>query len=122
MKTVPQDASPNPPAPISETGDRRKRTRIVAQDTLEVVFSSAAQGPHDAVVEDMSFTGIALRVTDVTGLAVGQELYLSILGQSLPALVRNIVKPAEGIFRVGAEFIDLDLQQVTGVLEEFLAS
>ena len=122
MKTIPQDASPAPPAQVAETGDRRNRTRIVAHDPLEVVFSSAPQSPQVAVAEDMSFAGIALRIEDVSGLAVGQELYISILSQSMAAVIRNIVRLPEGGYRVGAEFIDPDLHQVTAVLEEFLAS
>jgi hypothetical protein len=122
MKTVPQDASPTPPALAAETGDRRNRTRIVPYDPLEAVFSSAPKKPQLAVVEDMSFAGIAVRIGDASGLAVGQELYISILNQSMPTVIRNIVRLSEGGYRVGAEFIDPDLQQVTGVLEEFLAS
>ena len=122
MKSIQQDDSPAPPAQVAETGDRRNRTRIVSPDILEVAFSSGSQGPGNAVVEDMSFAGIALRIEDVSGLAVGQELYISILSQSMAVGIRNIVQRPEGGYRVGAEFIDPDLQQVTAVLEEFLAS
>jgi hypothetical protein len=121
MKIVPKHVAPAPPARELETGDRRNRTRIVAHDPLEVVFSSAAKHPHSAVAEDVSFGGISLLIEDASGLAVGQELYISILNQSMPVVIRNIVALPEGGCRVGAEFIDPDLQQVTAVLEEFLA-
>jgi hypothetical protein len=120
MKTLQQEKPPVPDSEFADTSDRRNRTRIESQGTLEVHFRSAGQVPQNAVVEDLSFAGIALRVADVAGLARGQELEIVMLGQSLAVVIKYIAKAPQGGYRLGAEFTDPDLQQVTAVVEEFL--
>lgn len=106
---------------MAEPDERRHATRIPFQDAVAVTFPSDAQGPRSVVVEDVSFAGVALRVTDASRLAVGQRVNVVILQRTMAAFIKYIVKLQAKEYRIGAEFMPPSLREARAVVKELLA-
>ena len=128
MKTTAKDVLLVTPAQTAETDDRRDCTRIKCQHLFTATFSYDEEGPHsydeegpqDTLVYDVSFAGIALLVTDVSRLAVGQKIDIAIRKHLMAAVIKYIVELPEGSYRVGTEFMDPSPQEVRALVEELL--
>jgi hypothetical protein len=120
MSITPKGAASNANEWLADTENRRRSTRIPCHDAIAVRFSSDVQGSHGAVVEDVSFAGVALRVTNASRLAVGQGVDVVILNQTMPAVIRYIAELEEGDYRVGLEFVDPDRDELRTAVKDIV--
>lgn len=86
---------------ITPRAENRKGTRIPADDGTRVLVSSATQPPEPAIVEDVSFGGIALCVPKDSSLAAGDEVQIAQNEESLAAVVKYTLEEEDGTYRVG---------------------
>jgi hypothetical protein len=120
MSSTQKDASPTANEWLDDTENRRHGTRIPCQNAGAVSFSSAGQDSHGAVLDDISFAGVALRVTSVSGLAEGQGVDIVILNRTMPAVIKYIAELEEGGYRVGLEFVDADRHELSAAMKDII--
>lgn len=71
-----------------------------------VVVSDSQAGHHVGEVLDESFTGLAVRVDSLQGLAANQNVHVDYRGLPVPALVRYVQPTTDGGYRIGIEWED----------------
>jgi hypothetical protein len=83
--------------------DQRTERRLAPErDARRAVVRGRTSGVFQGTIADVSFSGIALILDDVSGLSVGEAVELLYRSDRVPATVKYIV-PADAGYRVGLQ-------------------
>lgn len=86
--------------------EKRKRTRMLMKVGTYVLISSTTRCPEPAVVEDVSFGGIALRAPKDLSLAAGDKIQIDQNSGSFSAVVQYTLEEEDGTYRIGCMWKD----------------
>ena len=100
--------------------ENHKGTRIPLDCGTDVLVSSATQPPEPAVVEDVSFGGIALCMPRNLSLAAGDEVQIAQNEESLGAVVKHTLEEEDGTYRIGCFWRDLASPTTRALVKSFL--
>ena len=100
--------------------ENRKGTRIPTDDVTDVLVSSVTQPPEPAVVEDVSFGGIALCMPRNLSLAAGTEVQIDQNEESLSAVVQYTLEEEDGTYRIGCMWRDPASPSTRALVKSYL--